>query len=263
MKDFNQIKEESKKFVKENKIFFDRFNNEIDDLSIGNYFDLYFGSKGINSLNTGIEFDNDYDEAIKNFFENGNDSHKRLVIGFLDFLIWLKQQQETFNVDMTERKQLHKNALEYSNTVNRIYLNKELDKKDKIEILLFYYCSLQEIFKNIVQEELLLKVWKQEKTDVCNLRKKHIQLGDFKGIMEKYEKQNKQNNKISNIFDVELRNKILHADYLINKDKISYDSKEIKMDDLQIKIIELAVSLQFFVLFYLRLFYETKEFNKK
>jgi hypothetical protein len=175
-------------------------------------------------------------------------------------LIWLKKQQETFNVNITERKQLHKNALEYSNTINRIYLNKELDKKDKFEVLLFYYCSLQEIFKNIVQEELLLKVWKQEKTDVCDLRKKHIQLGDFKYIIEKYEKQN---NKISNIFDVELRNKVLHADYLINKDKISYGSKEIKIGDLQIKIIELAVSLQFFVLFYLRLFFETKEFNKK
>jgi len=59
MSDFNQIKLDAKKFVKENKEFFDRFDNEIDDLTIGNYFDLYFGSKGITALNTGKEFDGD------------------------------------------------------------------------------------------------------------------------------------------------------------------------------------------------------------
>jgi len=124
---------------------------------------------------------------------------------------------------------------------------------------LFYYCSLQEIFKNVVQEELLLDVWKQGKTDVCDLRKKHIQLGDFKNIIEKYEKQNKLKDKISKIFDVELRNKTLHADYLVNSDEIQYGSKRLGISDLQTKIIKLGVNLQFFVLFYLRLFSETKE----
>jgi len=136
-------------------------------------------------------------------------------------------------------------------------LNKNLDGKDKIEILLFYYCSLQEIFKNVVQEELLLNIWKQGKTDVCDLRKKHIQLGDFKNIIEKYEKNNKLSDGINKIFDVELRNKTLHADYSVNNDEIKYGSKSLKITDLQNKIIKLGVSLQFFVLFYLRLFKES------
>jgi hypothetical protein len=261
MSDFDQIKLEAKKFVKENKEFFDRFDNEIDDLTIGNYFDLYLGSKGITALNTGKEFNADYDNALNNFYKDKQNfvNIEQIFIGFLDFLIWLKKQQETFNVNITERKRLHKNALEYSNTINRIYLNKELDKKNKIEVLLFYYCSLQEIFKNVVQEELLLDVWKQGKTDVCDLRKKHIQLGDFKNIIEKYEKQNKLKDKISKIFDVELRNKTLHADYLVNSDEIQYGSKRLGISDLQTKIIKLGVNLQFFVLFYLRLFSETKE----
>jgi hypothetical protein len=259
MSNFQQVKNEAKNFVKENKDLFDRFENEIDDLTIGNYFDLYLGSKGITALNTEKEFDNMYDDALEKFHsdkENLLDIEK-LLIEFLDFLVWLKKHQLIFNVDIAERKQLHKNALEYSNTINRIYLNKNLDGKDKIEILLFYYCSLQEIFKNVVQEELLLNIWKQGKTDVCDLRKKHIQLGDFKNILEKYEKNNKLKDGISKIFDVELRNKTLHADYSVNSDEIKYGSKSLKITDLQNKIIKLGVSLQFFVLFYLRLFKES------
>lgn len=260
MSNFQQVKNVAKNFVKENKEFFDRFKNEIDDLTIGNYFDLYLGSKGITALNTETEFDKMYDDALEKFHndkENLQDIEK-LLIEFLDFLVWLKKQQVIFNVDISERKQLHKNALEYSNTINRIYLNKNLDGKDKIEILLFYYCSLQEIFKNVVQEELLLNIWKQGKTDVCDLRKKHIQLGDFKNIIEKYEKDNNIGNKISTLFDAEFRNKIFHGDYRINVESVKYGSKELKRSDLFSKIIKIGVTLQFFVLFYLRLFTDAK-----
>ncbi|MBU0979428.1 MAG: hypothetical protein KJ709_01360 [Nanoarchaeota archaeon] len=261
MSDFDNLKEEAKRFVKENKIFFDRFSRDIDDLTIGNYIDLYIGSKGISSLNIGSEFDSDYDNALKSFFEDKQrlSDVEEVFIGFLDFLIWLKQQQEILVVQITERKQLHKNALEYSKTINRIFINQQLHDSDKFEVLLFYYCSLQEIFKNVVQEELLLNIWKQDKTDVCELRKKYLQLGDFKSIIEKYEKQKKTNNKISNIFDVELRNKILHADYLIEDENIKYGSKSLKKKDAFDMIFKLGIILQFFVLFYLRLFKETKQ----
>lgn len=179
-------------------------------------------------------------------------------MAFLDFLIWLKKQQEILNVQITERKRLHKNALEYSNTINRIYLNQQLQDRDKFEVLLFYYCSLQEIFKNVVQEELLLEIWERGKTDIRDSKKEYIQLGHFKSIIEQYEKQTKTNNKISSIFDVELRNKILHANYLIEHDEIKYGSKSLKKKDVFNKIVQFSTILQFFVLFYLRLFKEAE-----
>jgi len=93
MSDFQQVKNVAKNFVKENKEFFDRFENEIDDLTIGNYFDLYLGSKGITALNTETEFDKMYDDALEKFHndkENLQDIEK-LLIEFLDFLVWLKK----------------------------------------------------------------------------------------------------------------------------------------------------------------------------
>lgn len=257
MNNFNKVKEEAKKFVKENKDFFDRFSNEIDALTIGNYFDLYIGSKGISGLQRGEDFDNDYDKYLKDFFDEADENHKELVIAYLDFLIWLKKQQEIFNIEIIEKKYILKNALEYPRTINRIFSNRELDEKDKFEVLLFYYCSLQEIFKNVVQEELLLEIWKKGKTEVCDLKKKHIALGDFDVIIKKYEKQTGVKKKIHSIFDAELRNKILHADYFIESDEIKYGKSSLSKTELHDKIVKLGISLQFFVLFYLRLFNET------
>lgn len=261
MNNFNKVKEEAKNFVKENKGFFDRFSQEIDDLTIGNYLDLYIGSKGIIGLNTGDGFDADYDNALDNFCKQKNmfNDVEQIIISYLDFLIWLKKQQDVYKVKIAERKRLHKHALEFPNTINRIFLNKQLDEKDKFEVLLFYYCSLQEIFKNVVQEELLLEIWKQGKTDTCDLRKKHIQLGDFISIIDKYASNSIEKNKINTIFNVELRNKILHADYFIESDEIKYGKKLLSKTELHDKIVKLGISLQFFVLFYLRLFNKTMD----
>lgn len=258
MSSFDTLKGEAIQFVKENKEFFDRFNQEIDDLSLGNYIDLYLGSKGISHLNTGEEFDKDYDKALESFSDQKNqfEEAESLIIKCLDFLIWIKKQQDTHQVEIVNRKRLHKHALEFPNTINRIYLNNQLDEKDKIEVLLFYYCSLQEIFKNAIQEELLLKIWKLDKTDTCDLRKKHIQLGDFLNIIEKYESNKGVQKGIRDIFDVELRNKILHADFVVEQDKIIYGNKEISKQDIFKKITKIGIVLQFFVLFYLRLFQE-------
>ncbi|MBU1198912.1 MAG: hypothetical protein KKF46_05775 [Nanoarchaeota archaeon] len=257
MSNFDELRNEAKKFVRENKEFFDRFSKDIDTLTLGNYIDLYIGSKGISHLNTGSEFDDDYDKALDIFCKQKEQFKEveYLIVKYLDFLIWLKKQQEIYKTKISERKRLHKHALEFPNTINNIFLNKELAEKDKFEILLFYYCSLQEIFKNIVQEELLLKIWKEGKTDTCDLIKKHIQLGDFIFVIQKYESSTK--NKISKIFDVELRNKVLHADYLIEPDKIIYGSKSVTKQDVYQKITQLGITLQFFTLFYLRLFKES------
>jgi len=258
MSNFNKIRDEAKKFVRENKEFFDRFNKDMDNLTLGNYLDLYIGSKGISHLNTGTEFDNDYDKALDAFSEQKEQFKEVecLIVKYLGFLIWLKKQQEIYKAKISERKRLHKHALEFPNTINKIFLNKELDEKDKFEVLLFYYCSLQEIFKNVVQEELLLEIWKQGKTDVCDLKKKHMALGDFDVIIKKYEKQTGVKKKIPSIFDAELRNKIMHADYLIESERIIYGSKSISKQEIFNKIVQLGITLQFFVLFYLRLFKE-------
>lgn len=257
MSNFDKLKDEAKEFVKENKEFFDRFSKDIDTLTLGNYIDLYIGSRGITHLNTGNEFDQYYDKALGDFCKQKEQFKEveSLIVKYLGFIIWLKKQQEIYKVEISERKRLHKHALEFSNTINRIFLNKEIDEKDKFEILLFYYCSLQEVFKNIVQEELLLKIWKEGKSDTCDLRKKHIQLGDFIFIIQKYESSNQKG--ISSIFDVELRNKVLHADYVIESDKIIYGSKSVTKDNIYQKITRLGITLQFFTLFYLRLFKES------
>jgi len=259
MNNFNKVKEEAKSFVKKNKDFFDRFSQEIDNLTIGNYLDLYVGSKGIIGLYAGDKFDADYYNALDNFCKQKNmlDDVEQIIISYLDFLIWLKKQQCMYKVKIAEQKRLHKHALEFPNLIKRIFLNKQLDEKDKFEILLFYYCSLQEIFKNVVQEELLLEIWKQGKTDSCDLRKKHIQLGDFISIIDKYASDSSEKNKMNTIFNVELRNKILHADYFIESDEIKYGGKSLSNADLHNQIVKLGISLQFFVLFYLRLFNKT------
>jgi len=254
MSSFDLVKQEAKRFIVENKLFFDRFSKDIENLTIGNYIDLYIASKGISSLNTGSEFDTDYDNALTNLSQKSTENHKQLVISFLDFLIWIKKKQDASITAIKEKKYLKKNALNYPMSINTIYSCNELKKSLEFEILLFYYCSLQEIFKNIVQEDLLLNLWKQNKTDMCDLRKKHIALGDFKQIIEKYEKECNIKSKISTIFDVELRNKILHADYIINDDKLLYGAESIRKDEFHLKIIELGIALQFFVLFCLRIF---------
>ena len=258
MKNFDELREEAKRFVKENKNFFDRFSQDINNLTIGNYIDLYIGSKGISALNTGLDFNNDYDKTLNEFYSDRKrlDAMEELIIGFLDFLIWLRKQQDIYKIEIKERKRLHKNALEYPPTINRIYLNKEIQEKDKIEIFLFYYCSLQEIFKNVIQEELLLEIGKQGK-NIRNLGKSHISLGHFKSIIETYENQCNSEIKISTIFNIELRNKVFHADYSVGLDGVKYGTKSISKTELYDKIIQLGVSLQFFVLFYLKLFNET------
>ena len=255
MNKFDEVKDKAKKFVRENKDFFDMYSQNIDNLTIGNYFDLYIGSKGITGLYTGEDFDREYDNALTTFYDQDRSSEiEDLIIGYLDFLIWLKKQQEIYKVKIAERRRLFKHVLEFPHTINHIYANEGLAERNKFEILLFYYCSLQEIFKNVIPKGLLLKIWKQGKTDNRDLSKGYLQLGDFTSIIDKYKSQLNIKNDISNIFDVELRNKILHADYLIESDKIEYGTKSLSKQKILNRITRLAITLQFFVLFYLRLF---------
>ena len=205
------------------------------------------------------EFTKMYDTALRNFVKDKDSmpSCEEIVFSVLDFLIWIKKHYELSCIKIKENRPLLKLSLYYIGLINNIHNSKDLNEEDKFHTLIFIYSAMLEIFKNVIEKDVLLKIYKEGKTDIRHLKKKDIALGDFCEIIKKF----KKNSPIYNLFNVELRNKIMHADYSINDKFLIYyknDNTEVKIkqEDLYTQITKMGIALQFHILFYLRIFAE-------
>jgi len=259
MKNIHELKEIVTEFITHEKELIEKYEGGLDSLEVGNYIDLYFYKNDIKNIVHDKEFTKMYDEALRNFVKDKDSmpSCEEIVFSVLDFLIWIKKHYELSGIQIKEKKHAAKLAFAYFKLINNIHNSKDLNEEDKFHTLIFIYCAMLEIFKNVIEKDILLKIYKEGKTDICQLKKKNITLGDFREIVNKF----KKNSPLCNLFNVELRNKIMHADYSINDKFLIYyknNNTEVKIgqEEMYPRIRKIGIALQFHILFYLRIFAE-------
>lgn len=252
-----QLRNEVRKAVSEYKELSGKVPpTSIDSQNVGVLFDIYAYSRGVEKLMSGWEFQELYDNALLNFFSDKNSEPLQpTVISLFEFVVWLIRQNEIlFKLNIKQNKNSQRLAFELMPTMNSIMLGREcLSQKEKLLYLTYTYCGFLETLANIADEQLLLAILKQNETDQCELRKKHIALGDFRKIIQKFE-NDAGNTKLSKVIDVEMRNKLLHFDFLIDgSDNLIINGKIITQQELAAKTREVGILLQFLILFYQRL----------
>lgn len=265
MKTLNDLKNEVYNFISIQKSKGIIFKNPE---KISDYIHIYMESKGITSIYA-YEIpseEDEYDVTLEKFFNDARNNVDaiQVVLEMLDFLIWIKVKYANNELVLESRKYIKRQALEFIPFINRIISNDTINSIDKMQILLFSYCSLLEYTKNIIQEEVLLIIFKKHNDAPEIDKKRHITMGDFKFIIS----INKKSTLFNKLIDAELRNKIYHGTYLHKSNGVSFQSgegkwKDISLNELNIKISTLGKALQLFILLYLRMFRASEELSTK
>ncbi len=240
--------------IKQARTYLGRYKN-VERLTTGSLIDAYLWLHGIRGLYTSKRFDTQYEVALKNFF-NDKATTKKLegrVLKALEFVIWIKTQQEVLRLSIKGDEHTLKEALEYPKFINHVMGSTTLDMKYKLRILAILYCSMQEIFKNVVSEDFLIQVYRQIKGK--DKDREYITLGPFLEILRRFEENERT---LSELFEGDFRNSILHARYTVGTKSIVYYKKTTRFRKSEKALFDetknLAIVLQFFVLFYLRVF---------
>jgi len=251
-----QLRNEVRKSVSEHKELSSKVSlSSIDSQKMGTLFDIYAYSMGITEVMAGWEFQELYEDALQKFFlDKETDSLQPKVIALFKFVVWLVGQNRPLKLNIKQNINPQRLAFELMPMMNSIMLRREcLSQKEKLFYLMYTYCGFLETLANTVDEQLLLAILKQNETDPCELRKKHIALGDFRKILQKFEKDT-ENVGLSMTIDVERRNKILHFDFLIDgANNLIINDEIITEQNLVTKTKETGILLQFLILFYQRL----------
>lgn len=250
--DSTSLKEEIRTFLTETKELAQKYPPEkVESFTYGNLLDLLAYSKGNRSLMDGDEFREKYDKALNTFFsDSSNQGLQPAVISAFKLMLWLKRKSNSPKADINRLNF----ALRLPSMANAIHSNSGLTAEQKSFALSYIYCGFLESMANVIDEELLLTIFKEAKTDKCDLRKKHIALGDFRQIVQTFEKEN-DNAELSELINAELRNKLLHFDFSMDAGgTLTYGETVISANDLFEKTKNAGIVLQFFILFYLRIF---------
>jgi hypothetical protein len=230
-------------------------------LSIGDKIIIYLISQGITDVYAYSEEDEEefYHKSLESFFSNEEHrvKYEGLVLQSLSFLVWIKKQCEPERI-ILNRKYIKKQSLETPHFINRIWNNQSIVLKDKVQILLNSYASLLENFKNILQEDILKNICKK----ISIKTRGYISLGNFREILDKFEEEC-HTKSLSTIINISLRNAINHANYELSESGIIYEyngkQTKLSLQELNEKLIELSITIQFFILFYIRLFRSKEE----
>ena len=272
MEQFVDLYQKVQKFIDEfepknveEECFIQRFKNKRFGLEIGGYIDLYMFMNGIRGVyGDNSVFDEEYYKTINENLTNPEIEIKysKLIVRVLDFLIWIRKEYDSWNININfeDRRYILKLLFKYEGLIKNIHVNENIPIEDRIYILLFVYCGMLEGLKNIIQESLLLEYYN---TKINKKQpKKDIALGDFREIVKKFE-NGKYDATLSNIIDVEFRNKIFHAKYELEKTGTKYNIKyyrkngkyiSVSYDEFYEKLLKIDFALLFCLLFYLRIF---------
>lgn len=229
-------------------------NHNLINFNLGKLFDLYIIENDVKTLFDSPEFSQKYDsffEFICKYLSFQENDYFDLVIDILDFLIYVRNLDIIIIEPQKYKVKLVGRVLE---NIDNLYKS-NLDNQSKLFFISNIYCLIEEILKNHFPKKKLYEII--NKIGLESKDKSQNQL--FKDIVSNYSLNKSSNNSFKNLLnDNGFRNAIFHGDFIPGENEIIYFynglENKLNFEEISIRIKGLAIGLQFFAYFHLRLF---------